>query len=30
LTQGMIDRDKLDESVAKYEGTPYGEYLKQL
>ena len=30
LTQGMIDRDRLDESVAKYEGTPYGEYLKQL
>jgi glucose-1-phosphate thymidylyltransferase len=30
LTQGMIDRDRHNESVTKYEGTPYGEYLKQL
>lgn len=30
LAQGMIDRDRLGQSVARYEGTPYGEYLKQL
>ena len=28
--QGRIDRAKLDESVAKYAGTPYGDYLKSL
>ncbi|MEN9535914.1 MAG: glucose-phosphate thymidylyltransferase RfbA [Verrucomicrobiota bacterium] len=30
LTQGMIDRGQFDDSIAKYEGTPYGEYLKRL
>lgn len=28
--RGLIDRGRLGESVAKYAGTPYGEYLKQL
>ena len=28
--QGRIDRAKLGESVAKYAGTPYGDYLKSL
>jgi glucose-1-phosphate thymidylyltransferase len=28
--QGRIDRSKLGESVAKYAGTPYGDYLKSL
>jgi glucose-1-phosphate thymidylyltransferase len=28
--QGRIDRAKLDESIAKYAGTPYGEYLTIL
>jgi glucose-1-phosphate thymidylyltransferase len=28
--QGRIDREKLNESVAKYSGTPYGDYLKTL
>jgi len=28
--QGRIDRAKLGESVAKYAGTPYGEYLQAL
>ncbi len=28
--QGRIDRDKLNESIAKYASTPYGEYLAQL
>lgn len=28
--QGRIDRTKLEQSVAKYEGTPYGDYLKSL
>ena len=28
--QGRIDREKLGESVAKYDGTPYGDYLKTL
>jgi glucose-1-phosphate thymidylyltransferase len=26
--QGRIDREKLGESIAKYAGTPYGEYLQ--
>lgn len=30
FTQGMIDRCRLGDSIVKYEGTPYGEYLKQL
>lgn len=30
FSQGRIDRAKLDESVAKYAGTPYGDYLKSL
>jgi glucose-1-phosphate thymidylyltransferase len=30
LTQGMIDRGRLDVSLAKYQGTPYGDYLKTL
>lgn len=28
--QGRIDRSKLDESIAKYAGTPYGNYLENL
>jgi glucose-1-phosphate thymidylyltransferase len=28
--QGRIDRAKLAESVTKYAGTPYGDYLKAL
>jgi len=28
--QGRIDRVKLSESVAKYAGTPYGDYLNTL
>lgn len=28
--QGRIDRTKLAESVAKYAGTPYGDYLAAL
>jgi glucose-1-phosphate thymidylyltransferase len=28
--QGRIDRSKLGESVAKYAGTPYGDYLASL
>jgi glucose-1-phosphate thymidylyltransferase len=28
--QGRIDRARLEESVAKYAGTPYGDYLKSL
>ena len=28
--QGRIDRAKLDESIAKYAKTPYGEYLATL
>ncbi len=28
--QGRIDRAKLSESVVKYAGTPYGDYLKAL
>ncbi|RPJ33368.1 MAG: glucose-1-phosphate thymidylyltransferase [Verrucomicrobiaceae bacterium] len=28
--QGRIDRAKLGESVAKYAGTPYGDYLASL
>ncbi|MEO5714561.1 MAG: glucose-1-phosphate thymidylyltransferase RfbA [Luteolibacter sp.] len=28
--QGRIDRAKLDESIAKYSKTPYGEYLAAL
>jgi glucose-1-phosphate thymidylyltransferase len=28
--QGRIDRAKLGESVIKYTGTPYGDYLKSL
>lgn len=30
FAQGRIDRTKLNESVAKYDGTPYGDYLKSL
>jgi glucose-1-phosphate thymidylyltransferase len=30
FAQGRIDRAKLDESVLKYAGTPYGDYLKSL
>jgi len=30
LFQGRIDRVKLSESIAKYAGTPYGDYLKTL
>ena len=30
FSQGRIDRSKLDESVSKYAGTPYGDYLKTL
>jgi glucose-1-phosphate thymidylyltransferase len=30
LLQGRIDRAKLGESVAKYAGTPYGDYLQTL
>ena len=30
FAQGRIDRAKLDESVTKYAGTPYGDYLKSL
>jgi glucose-1-phosphate thymidylyltransferase len=28
--QGRIDRAKLGESIAKYAGTPYGDYLRSL
>lgn len=28
--QGRIGRAKLGESIAKYSGTPYGEYLRSL
>jgi glucose-1-phosphate thymidylyltransferase len=28
--QGRIDREKLNESIAKYAKTPYGEYLATL
>ena len=28
--QGRIDRSNLDESIAKYAGTPYGNYLENL
>lgn len=30
LSQGRIDRAKLNESAVKYAGTPYGDYLKSL
>jgi glucose-1-phosphate thymidylyltransferase len=30
LLQGRIDRVKLGESVSKYAGTPYGDYLASL
>ena len=30
FSQGRIDRAKLNESVTKYAGTPYGDYLKSL
>lgn len=30
FSQGRIDRVKLNESVTKYAGTPYGDYLKSL
>jgi glucose-1-phosphate thymidylyltransferase len=30
FSQGRIDRAKLAESIAKYSGTPYGEYLRTL
>ncbi len=30
LLQGRIDRTKLGESVVKYAGTPYGDYLQAL
>jgi glucose-1-phosphate thymidylyltransferase len=28
--QGRIDRAKLGESISKYSGTPYGDYLRSL
>lgn len=28
--QGRIERTKLGESIAKYAGTPYGDYLRSL
>jgi len=28
FSQGRIDRAKLGESIARYAGTPYGDYLK--
>jgi glucose-1-phosphate thymidylyltransferase len=28
--QGRIDRAKLGESISKYAGTPYGDYLRSL
>ncbi len=28
--QGRIDRNKLCESIARYAGTPYGDYLESL
>lgn len=30
LSQGRIDRSRLDEALAKYRGTPYGDYLERL
>lgn len=30
FAQGRIDRARLNASVAKYAGTPYGDYLKSL
>jgi glucose-1-phosphate thymidylyltransferase len=30
LLQGRIGRDRLGESVLKYAGTPYGDYLSIL
>lgn len=30
LSQGRIDRSRLGDAVAKYQGTPYGEYLETL
>ncbi len=30
FSQGRIGRAKLDESAAKYAGTPYGDYLESL
>lgn len=30
FSQGRIDRERLEESVRKYSGTPYGDYLAIL
>jgi glucose-1-phosphate thymidylyltransferase len=30
FSQGRIDREKLNESITRYSGTPYGEYLRSL
>jgi glucose-1-phosphate thymidylyltransferase len=30
FSQGRIDRAKLNESITRYSGTPYGEYLRSL
>ena len=30
FSQGRIDRAKLNDSITKYAGTPYGDYLKTL
>jgi glucose-1-phosphate thymidylyltransferase len=30
FSQGRIDRERLDASVRKYSGTPYGDYLAIL
>jgi glucose-1-phosphate thymidylyltransferase len=30
LSQGRIDRSRLGDSLAKYQGTPYGDYLETL
>lgn len=30
LSQGRIDRSRLGDALAKYQGTPYGDYLETL
>lgn len=30
LSQGRIDRSRLRDALAKYQGTPYGDYLETL
>ncbi len=30
FSQGRIDRARLNDSITKYAGTPYGDYLKSL